>query len=767
MKYTKFALLAFVFFISLISTMKSAFCQWAWSGRVIDLSTEGLHSPPTSVVDNDGNVTAVWLSFPNNYRSAVIQSARFANGRWLPTEDIGFYSCGSSDCDEATSQISVALISDNKGIVTALWNSQVDGVWTILSTQNINGVWDAQKVVGYSYSVVSSLNRIALRKTENNSIVAFWVKSVGTKFYLQSSELVEGNWNAAQSIAEIDPSVSDNILVWHGAIKAFVHHEYGDQRYIPVSFYRNNKWITENVGQDTRDFYGALATAVDPDTNSLIISWVHEIYSGGYNLIERSLLRNIDGLWGSEIAPPSPATPRNIWLANSFSMIGGSSGKVLAGWTQGDSSYNLSWLDGENWHKPYSLLIDSGFVFVGDSGSRKSQFDEYKSLYQVGNNNLSIFNLCSKQELYCTLNSIEIKDNHIEDKLVIDKSDPQQGEFRYSPIQYSVSDNNGSTTVIAYTSCINIYCQVRGARYFDGRWSDKSDLSTVLTRRSNPSLVVDNKGNATTLWLASTDGTDRSTIQAKRGTDELETLYSIEVSIQGIGKIKSTPSGINCDEKCVASYPEGASVSLNPIPEPGYSFDQWSGDCSGKAACMLTMNKNHRVTASFSVSSPVTLNVIRSRNGAITSTPTGINCGITGSLCKTSYVKDSSITLTSKPKDGYYLRKWVGCQSTSNDKCVLKLMKPTTVSAVFLKLPKYTLKITKDKLGSVASSPASLKCTDSKKTCSVKLPKGTEVTLTPVPQAGRTFAGWTGACSGFDPCVIKMDGNKGVGASFQ
>jgi len=49
----------------------------------------------------------------------------------------------------------------------------------------------------------------------------------------------------------------------------------------------------------------------------------------------------------------------------------------------------------------------------------------------------------------------------------------------------------------------------------------------------------------------------------------------------------------------------------------------------------------------------------------------------------------------------------------------------------------------------------------------VMFTKGTQVTLTPVPQAGRTFVGWSGACSGADPCTLLMDGNKGIGATFQ
>jgi len=97
----------------------------------------------------------------------------------------------------------------------------------------------------------------------------------------------------------------------------------------------------------------------------------------------------------------------------------------------------------------------------------------------------------------------------------------------------------------------------------------------------------------------------------------------------------------------------------------------------------------------------------------------------------------------------------------------LKPSGKVTVKAVFKKLPKFNIKITKDKFGSITSAPDGLKCKDNAKVCNVKFFKGTPVTLTSVPQPGRSFAGWTGACGGVAPCRLLMDGNKAVGASFQ
>ena len=45
-------------------------------------------------------------------------------------------------------------------------------------------------------------------------------------------------------------------------------------------------------------------------------------------------------------------------------------------------------------------------------------------------------------------------------------------------------------------------------------------------------------------------------------------------------------------------------------------------------------------------------------------------------------------------------------------------------------------------------------------------PHGTEVTLTATPATGWTFSAWTGACTGSGACVVTMDGNKTVTATF-
>jgi hypothetical protein len=73
---------------------------------------------------------------------------------------------------------------------------------------------------------------------------------------------------------------------------------------------------------------------------------------------------------------------------------------------------------------------------------------------------------------------------------------------------------------------------------------------------------------------------------------------------QGIGIVSSNPPGISCGNYCSMDYPYGTVVTLTASAEPGSEFRGWSGSgCSGTGECVVTVNKNAEVTATFAVPS--------------------------------------------------------------------------------------------------------------------------------------------------------------------
>jgi hypothetical protein len=77
-----------------------------------------------------------------------------------------------------------------------------------------------------------------------------------------------------------------------------------------------------------------------------------------------------------------------------------------------------------------------------------------------------------------------------------------------------------------------------------------------------------------------------------------ETL-TVGKSGRGAGTVTSTPAAIACGSTCSDQFPYGTSITLLAQPRPDARFTGWSGSCSGRAACALTMAGARSVTAQF------------------------------------------------------------------------------------------------------------------------------------------------------------------------
>jgi peptidyl-prolyl cis-trans isomerase A (cyclophilin A) len=73
------------------------------------------------------------------------------------------------------------------------------------------------------------------------------------------------------------------------------------------------------------------------------------------------------------------------------------------------------------------------------------------------------------------------------------------------------------------------------------------------------------------------------------------------ISINGSGRVTSSPVGLSCAAKCTLKKPFGTAITLNVKPSTGYQFSGWSGDCSGATTSLTldTKTKNNNCTATF------------------------------------------------------------------------------------------------------------------------------------------------------------------------
>jgi len=154
---------------------------------------------------------------------------------------------------------------------------------------------------------------------------------------------------------------------------------------------------------------------------------------------------------------------------------------------------------------------------------------------------------------------------------------------------------------------------------------------------------------------------------------------TLSVNTNGNGTV--TGVGIDCGSDCSETFEKGKQITLKAIADGDYVFDDWSGECSGKAFCTITMNADKTMTANFTLPK-TTLTVNREGNGTVESSPSGINCG---SDCEERYDTTDEITLTAEPKAGYSFEEWEGdCDLVNSaDDCIVTMETDKEVTAIF------------------------------------------------------------------------------------
>lgn len=156
---------------------------------------------------------------------------------------------------------------------------------------------------------------------------------------------------------------------------------------------------------------------------------------------------------------------------------------------------------------------------------------------------------------------------------------------------------------------------------------------------------------------------------------------TVDLAGNGSGSVTSSPAGISCGTQCSATYDNGTQVTLTATPVSGSTFTGWGGACTGTAPCIITLNANTSVTATFSLNAvALTVTLAGTGSGTVTSSPAGINCGTT---CSAPFDSGTQVTLTATPAQGSTFAGWTGGSCSSNPSCVLTLTANAQVTATF------------------------------------------------------------------------------------
>jgi Interleukin-like EMT inducer/Divergent InlB B-repeat domain len=266
--------------------------------------------------------------------------------------------------------------------------------------------------------------------------------------------------------------------------------------------------------------------------------------------------------------------------------------------------------------------------------------------------------------------------------------------------------------------------------------SEIYDLGTQVTLTATPDA-----GSRFVAWSICNDtGPCTFTLTTSRHvTASFQQVFTLSINKTGSGSgtVTSTPTGIDCGTDCGEIYDSGTSVTLFAAPASGSRFTGWSGACSGTGTCVISINVNKAVNTTFVQTYTLTASRSGSGNGTVTSSPTGINCGVD---CSEVYDSGTVVTLTAAPTAGSRFSGWSdACTGTGS--CVVTMDIAKSATATFIQT--YSLTINKSGSGF-----------------------GTSVTLTPSANAGSQFTGWSGDCSGMGPCTVTMSGTRSVTATF-
>jgi hypothetical protein len=77
------------------------------------------------------------------------------------------------------------------------------------------------------------------------------------------------------------------------------------------------------------------------------------------------------------------------------------------------------------------------------------------------------------------------------------------------------------------------------------------------------------------------------------------TSFRLTTSVGGKGKVSSTPGGVSCPRRCSAAFKANSSIRLRAAASPGFRFAGWTGSCRGTGPCIVKLNRDRTVRATF------------------------------------------------------------------------------------------------------------------------------------------------------------------------
>lgn len=156
---------------------------------------------------------------------------------------------------------------------------------------------------------------------------------------------------------------------------------------------------------------------------------------------------------------------------------------------------------------------------------------------------------------------------------------------------------------------------------------------------------------------------------------------TLEKQGAGSGTVTSSPSGIDCGSICSFAFADNAVVLLSGTAGANSAAVKWSGcdQVTIENKCKATMSGARTVKASFElIKRKLSLEKTGTGSGTVTSSPAGIDCGLT---CSAEYDHGAEVTLSALSGPNTEAVKWSGCASvTGENRCLVTMSGAKAVS---------------------------------------------------------------------------------------
>jgi len=269
-------------------------------------------------------------------------------------------------------------------------------------------------------------------------------------------------------------------------------------------------------------------------------------------------------------------------------------------------------------------------------------------------------------------------------------------------------------------------------------------------------------------WQIDLSGSNQTDVVTITGNKVVRAIFAkqeftLEVEVQGIGRVITEDGNINCpDDECVSTYEYGSQVYLTAqATSSDYEFSHWEEDLSGTSTDeTILIDSNKFVRAVFT---PVDykLHVNINGSGSVISDPSGIDCEPN---CSSSYEFNTIVDLVATAHTGWTFVEWTGDVLTTNLECDILIDSTKSVTAHFT-INYYMLEVEIEGGGRVESTDNHIICPD--ESCSQQYEYNSVVDLIATPDEHWEFSHWEEDLTSSDASEsVTVDSDKLVRAVF-